>query len=187
LPNDIEIVDYKIKNTGISPVQARQTYEHYWRADEFKWNGTHYNVASYGSHGQNDVNLNALKISKNELNKVNEIIEKINSAKEISNLPQPINNYDQDKVPKGKNYSSVETLYNNKRDQIKTAQTRKVQPDINEIENELNKKLESIRAIITNAQNILNKNDATKEELETAINDLKIMANANTDSPEKIV
>jgi ABC-type transporter Mla subunit MlaD len=50
-----------------------------------------------------------------------------------------------------------------------------------------NTKLEPVRQIITQAQEILTKAEATKEEVGSAINDLKILANAATDSTEKIV
>jgi hypothetical protein len=48
-------------------------------------------------------------------------------------------------------------------------------------------KLALVREIITNSQNILKKDDATKEELEKVINDLKIFVNAPSDSAEQLV
>jgi len=48
-------------------------------------------------------------------------------------------------------------------------------------------KLSKVRQLIANAQTIKDKEEATKEELETAINDLKTLANAPSDSAEQIV
>ncbi|CAG8583779.1 7584_t:CDS:2 [Ambispora leptoticha] len=47
-------------------------------------------------------------------------------------------------------------------------------------------KLVRVHQIITNAQNILDKNGVTKEELESVIKDLKTLANAVVDSTEEI-
>jgi len=48
-------------------------------------------------------------------------------------------------------------------------------------------KLSKIHQLTTNAQTIKDKEEATKEELESAINDLKTLANAPTDSAEQII
>jgi len=64
--------------------------------------------------------------------------------------------------------------------------TRK-QEIISEISQVREGKLATVRQIITNAQNILNKDGAMKKELEIAINDLRTLANAAVDSAEKIV
>jgi len=48
-------------------------------------------------------------------------------------------------------------------------------------------KLGKVRQLITNAQTVKDKEKATKEELESAINDLKTLANASSDSVEQII
>jgi len=58
---------------------------------------------------------------------------------------------------------------------------------ITEISQIRNTKLEPARQIITQAQETLAKAEATKEEVESAINDLKVLLNAVTDSAEKVV
>ncbi|CAG8555090.1 8406_t:CDS:2 [Ambispora gerdemannii] len=228
-------------------------------------------ITTYGSHNQsNDTNLDALTVDKLELDKVNEILENINKAQKLSDLPSDIDTkYDEGKVPDSKKCDLVKGICASKRVQLNqdavNKQARitaiqagfdnlketainveenrlkslisqaKVQPDITAIEAELNKnpvisaselensdykaeminlvtvdtkratrkqaiiaeisqiregKQEKVRQIITQAQNILNKDGATKEEIETAINDLRILINAPADKkllpePEK--
>jgi geranylgeranyl pyrophosphate synthase len=48
-------------------------------------------------------------------------------------------------------------------------------------------KLAAVQQIITNAQTIKDKAPATKEELEKALNDLKILANAPANSAQSVV
>jgi len=48
-------------------------------------------------------------------------------------------------------------------------------------------KLSQVRQLIANAQTIKDKENATKGELESVINDLKTLANAPTDSAEQII
>ncbi|CAG8657921.1 12218_t:CDS:10, partial [Ambispora leptoticha] len=48
-------------------------------------------------------------------------------------------------------------------------------------------KLDQVRTILSTAKGILDKDGATKEELEQAVNDLKTLANAPADSAEQIV
>jgi len=48
-------------------------------------------------------------------------------------------------------------------------------------------KLSQVRQLIANAQTIKDKEEATKEEVGGAINDLKTLANAPTDSAEQII
>ncbi|CAG8691784.1 14255_t:CDS:2 [Cetraspora pellucida] len=61
------------------------------------------------------------------------------------------------------------------------------QETIKEISQIRENKLEKVRQIITQAQNIFNKDAATKKELEQVINDLKTLANAPQDSAEQII
>jgi len=129
----------------------------------------------------------------------------------------------------GKSGSTITTEENHLKNLISQA---KVQPDINEIETELNKKptisaselknsdyqtqivslvtddaqrntkkneiiteitqlrenkLSQVRQLIANAQTIKEKEEATKEEVEKALNDLKTLANAPADSAEQLV
>jgi hypothetical protein len=58
---------------------------------------------------------------------------------------------------------------------------------IAEVQQIRNNKLEAVRKLITAASEILNKSEVTKEECETAINDLKTLANAPKDSAKQMV
>ncbi|CAJ0907210.1 22352_t:CDS:2, partial [Entrophospora sp. SA101] len=68
-----------------------------------------------------------------------------------------------------------------------TQRTTRKQEIIAEINQVRSAKLDQIRQIITNAQEILNQDGATKEELEPVIQSLKTLADAPADSAEKIV
>ncbi|CAG8649271.1 39432_t:CDS:2 [Gigaspora margarita] len=211
-------------------------------------------INTYTSHGQTDTDLDALIINRKELDKVNDIIKQIKNAKSLSDLPAETDidatKYLENKVPTTKNHVAIKNQIKDKKAQLGqdaaeiTARNNaiqaknrlitlineaKIQPDLTDIEAELNKKpvvssselknsdykteminlvrndsqrttqkqeiikkinqirenkLEAVRQIISQAQNIFNKDAATKEELEKVINDLKILANASQDKAE---
>ncbi|CAH1762795.1 10305_t:CDS:2, partial [Entrophospora sp. SA101] len=211
-------------------------------------------------HG--DTNLNAAVMNEHEIDKVNDIIRRIDNETNPNNLISETAaiNYTENQVPASKSHTAIKNKRNAKKNQLdQTAQDQhdrtaaiqsvtnyynnlniserindicaKVQPDITVIETELNKKpvissselstdyqsalinlatndtqrttrkqeiiaeinqvrsakLDQIRQIITNAQEILNQDGATKEELEPVIQSLKTLADAPADSAEKIV
>ncbi|CAJ0849659.1 21883_t:CDS:2, partial [Entrophospora sp. SA101] len=210
----------------------------------------------------NDTNLNAAVMNEHEIDKVNDIIRRIDNETNPNNLISETAaiNYTENQVPASKSHTAIKNKRNAKKNQLdQTAQDQhdrtaaiqsvtnyynnlniserindicaKVQPDITVIETELNKKpvissselstdyqsalinlatndtqrttrkqeiiaeinqvrsakLDQIRQIITNAQEILNQDGATKEELEPVIQSLKTLADAPADSAEKIV
>ncbi|CAJ0824772.1 6780_t:CDS:10 [Entrophospora sp. SA101] len=100
-----------------------------------------WNVLSHKSHGQTDVNLNALEVDKKHLTAVNEILEKISKARKASDLPADSDisaaKYDELKVPGNKKYDPVKIILRDKKTQLRSA---KVQPDLTEIATELNQK-----------------------------------------------
>ena len=71
-----------------------------------------------------------------------------------------------------------------KDDSQRTTQKQAIIKEISQIREN---KLEKVRQIISQAQNVFNKDAATKEELEQVINDLKTLTNAPQDSAEQII
>ncbi|CAJ0848624.1 4002_t:CDS:2, partial [Entrophospora sp. SA101] len=84
-----------------------------------------WNVLSHKSHGQTDVNLNALEVDKKHLTAVNEILEKISKARKASDLPADSDisaaKYDELKVPGNKKYDPVKIILRDKKTQLRSA------------------------------------------------------------------
>ncbi|CAG8640571.1 9957_t:CDS:2, partial [Racocetra persica] len=116
----------------------------------------------------------------------NRLISLINEAKikpDITEIEAELNKKPVVSSSELKN-SDYQTEMINLDDSQRATQKQEIIKEINQIREN---KLEKVRQIITQAQNIFNKDAATKKELEQVINDLNTLANAPSDSAEKII
>ncbi|CAG8616215.1 10547_t:CDS:2, partial [Paraglomus brasilianum] len=153
-------------------------------------------VPTYTSHGQTDTNLDATVIDREELDKKFGSLQGTDITTEENRLKNLIS---QAKVKP--DIESIESELNKKpviaASELKNsdykgeivglvtddAQRNSKKNDvITEITQIRENKLGKVRQLITNAQTVKDKEEATKEELESAINDLKTLANASSDS-----
>lgn len=216
-----EFLKYRQNYNDIEAEHAFLIWKNKWEWDQFVSDGSGgYVIKKYSSSGQTDNNLNALEVNRQELDKVNEIIDKINKAKQISELPK-VEGWDERQVPNGKKLTDIQGMWEAKQAQFEAEKVNKKAEEIItkmkdywkkfnltgtieavcgsgwesklksqkteaavEIE-EKRLKILIILHLITEAKAILEKDGATKEEVEKAITDLKSLVSTESGSVEK--